>query len=546
MDAIIPSDNQISNAVPKKRRLMVWLIVAAILIVLSAAVYYFVSGRRNALTPTITYTLTTVTKGDISKTISSTGQITTGGLASLNVPVSLDIIGYTVSAGNSVKVGDPIAVVNTNELHNTISALNSEISTLDTTIANLYSNRDSAQTLTSPYTGRVKQIIANYNDSVKSVISEKGALMILSADGKMKVETALSEKHKVGDELKVVIDKKTYVATVQLVSGENYVLTFTDLGPKLNADVSVKDSKAAEIGKGKALINTPLPIVASDGKISKTYVSLDKKVYKGTSLFYLKEIPLSDDYYAKVNERAKKLSQLSEALKIQSTGVVTSSADGIIESLGATGVNSSVLLNLYVDGAIYLNVSVDELEIASLNLGQKATVTLDAVPGKTYSGEVTYISEVGANSSGVTNYSVVITLEKNDIYRIGMNAQATITIENQSDTLLIPLSALQSVRNEQFVWVSSSGEVPTQPTQVPGTRTVVKTGLSNSNYAEVVEGLSEGDQVIIISNTAVTTESGSPALNPFQGQMNVPVVDGSGNRNGGGSQRQQGSGYQTP
>jgi HlyD family secretion protein len=149
---------------------------------------------------------------------------------------------------------------------------------------------------------------------------------------------------------------------------------------------------------------------------------------------------------------------------------------------------------------VVLTANVDELDILSLELGQSATVVLDALPDEVFQGEVIRISNIGTSQSGVTTYPVTIRIiipEELSV-KIGMNSSATIVTSSTENALIIPMSALQEMRGESFVMVAgeeTSGDMQAGGNFPLGERRVVTTGLSDGNFVEILSGLNEGETV---------------------------------------------------
>lgn len=157
-------------------------------------------------------------------------------------------------------------------------------------------------------------------------------------------------------------------------------------------------------------------------------------------------------------------------------------------STASSGSNVSIMTVSPQDNVI-LTVNVDELDILSVSLDQEAEITFDAIEDQTFKGSVTKISNSASSSGGVTKYPVQITIPKDASMRIGMNASATITIENKENILLIPMNALQERGNKVFVYTSEDEEGALSG------ETEIETGLSDGTNVEVVSGLGEGDTV---------------------------------------------------
>ena len=136
-----------------------------------------------------------------------------------------------------------------------------------------------------------------------------------------------------------------------------------------------------------------------------------------------------------------------------------------------------------------LAVSVDELDINSVELGQEATVELDAIEDETFTGEVTAIGDTASASGGVAKYTVSLTIPKDDRMKQGMNASATITIDSRENVVTIPVNALQEEGSKVFVYTEQDDDG-----NLSGEKEVT-TGLSNGTTVEITDGLEEGDTV---------------------------------------------------
>lgn len=151
-----------------------------------------------------------------------------------------------------------------------------------------------------------------------------------------------------------------------------------------------------------------------------------------------------------------------------------------------------------------LAVSVDELDILSIALDQKAEVTFDAIEDETFEGTITGISDTASVNGGVAKYTVDITIPKSDSMKVGMNASATITIEDKQDILLIPVSALQEAGDRVFVYTEKDEDTGALSGEVE-----VETGISDGTNVEIVSGLEEGDTVYYTRTEATSDDAES-------------------------------------
>lgn len=148
-----------------------------------------------------------------------------------------------------------------------------------------------------------------------------------------------------------------------------------------------------------------------------------------------------------------------------------------------------------------LSVSVDELDINSVELGQKAVVTFDAIEDQEFEGEVTKIGNTASVSGGVAKYTITITIPKDDKMKQGMNASATITIEDREDVLTLPMNALQEKGDRTFVYTEKDDDG-----NLFG-ETEVTTGLSDGSTVEITDGLEEGTTVYYLRSESSSSGS---------------------------------------
>ena len=194
------------------------------------------------------------------------------------------------------------------------------------------------------------------------------------------------------------------------------------------------------------------------------------------------------------------------------------------------------------DKNMILAVSVDELDINSVEIGQEATIELDAIEDETFTGEVTSIGNTASASGGVAKYTVSLTLPKDDRMKQGMNASATITIDSRENVVTIPVNALQEEGSKVFVYTEQDDEG-----SLSGEKEVT-TGLSDGTTVEITEGLEEGETVYYnkTGNTDSSSGSGGFSGGDFGGENGGPGGDmpsggngglgGNGGQNGGSSQ----------
>lgn len=171
-------------------------------------------------------------------------------------------------------------------------------------------------------------------------------------------------------------------------------------------------------------------------------------------------------------------------------------APGMVLSQSSTSSSNRVAV-IRLKGNPIATFNVSEIDVNRVKPGQKATITLDSIPEKTFTGNVLTVDKVGTISSGVTNYPVTISFDtdSSDILP-NMAASANIIIETRSDVLIVPSSSIQTQNGETVARVLREGAEVDVP---------VETGLTSDTQTEIVSGLTGGDEVITgIINPTVT------------------------------------------
>ena len=183
-----------------------------------------------------------------------------------------------------------------------------------------------------------------------------------------------------------------------------------------------------------------------------------------------------------------------------------------------------------------LAISVDELDILSISEGQSADITFDALEDQTFTGTVTSISNTASVNGGVAKYTVEIEVPKDENMRIGMNASATIKVEDKQDILLIPSAALQERGDSMFVYTGQSEDGTLQD------EVEVETGLSDGSNVEITSGLSEGDTVYYTRSEGDSQSGGFGGFGDGQMPSMPSDMQGGPGGNGGGDNKGGGLG----
>jgi HlyD family secretion protein len=158
--------------------------------------------------------------------------------------------------------------------------------------------------------------------------------------------------------------------------------------------------------------------------------------------------------------------------------------------------------------------SVDETTIRQVSAGQSATITFDAYPGQSFTGQVLAVPLQGTLQGGVMVYAVPIALTgaENLSLLVGMTANVEIQVEQVTNALLVPTIALQQSNGLYQVLVPNTTDPNGDPEAVP-----VEIGLSDGTYTQIVKGLNAGDQVVVEMQSSTSTSNSAGGGNMMMG-----------------------------
>ncbi|WP_322814319.1 efflux RND transporter periplasmic adaptor subunit [Chloroflexus sp.] len=142
----------------------------------------------------------------------------------------------------------------------------------------------------------------------------------------------------------------------------------------------------------------------------------------------------------------------------------------------------------------YVDVTVDEIDVAQIAVGQPAILVLDALPNLDLRGTVARINPLSIVQSGVTAYTVrIVTDDPPASVRPGMSASADIIVAEKSEALVVPRRAIRAESGQFFVDVTTdpalcSLDIAQRPVQPSLQAVAVQTGLSNEQIIEISSG----------------------------------------------------------
>ncbi|HTX80359.1 MAG TPA: efflux RND transporter periplasmic adaptor subunit, partial [Longilinea sp.] len=292
------------------------------------------------------------------------------------------------------------------------------------------------------------------------------------------------------------------------------------LASLLNALAKAKQKYSSAVGN---LDYEQSHYTENDVAISKANLAVAQAAYDDAERTWelAKDGPSESDIAAAQAQVDSAQSLLNEAYLIAPfdgtvTQVSTSVGDQV--SSGTKGIRIDDLSSYLID------LSVSQMDINSVAIGQKATITFDAITDKTYSGTVTAVSKAGTVTQNSTYFTVTLQLDDADSQVLpGMTATADIITSQVNDVLLIPSRAVRTLNNHSVIYIDNNGNL--SPVEV-------SLGATSGTYSALVSGdVKEGD-VVITNPSSISYNTSRNLLESLLNRLKGNSTSANGTRSG--------------
>ncbi len=237
-------------------------------------------------------------------------------------------------------------------------------------------------------------------------------------------------------------------------------------------------------------------------------------------------------------------SQLTNAQLAYDNNILKAPFDGLVAALNSQvgdQVSASTNVATVINNQSIAAISLNEVDVAKIQLKQHATMTFDAIDGLSITGKVAQIDNIGIVSQGVVNYNVKVTFDVEDPrVKPGMSVAVAIITATAVDALSVPSSAIKTQNGRTYVQLLDPAQ--TQATvgitgviaKTPPKEATVQIGISDGTNTQILSGLNEGDSVITQTISATKTSAAASS------SVSIPGLGGGGF--GGGGARTGGGG----
>lgn len=583
---------------PKLTKKKIVGIIAALLAVTLLLVWVLGSCGGSSSQVSAEYEAHTVSRGDITVSVTGSGTVEPIEQYEIQSIVTGDIIEDYVTVGTDVQKDQVLYVIDSESAENSIeraeTSYEQQLISYNQKVKD-HNKTQSNRTVYAPVTGVITQMYVENGDEVNPgtklcEISNSEYLTVrvpfLSGNAKniyinQSATVCFDDRNEAHTGYVSHVTTGTYATEAGAVVSD-IEITFKNPGAILPGEVvtaTVGSYACNDYGTvEEASVKTVTAEVSGD--IENLTYSKGDRITGGNLLLKITDDSSSSDLRS--SELSLKNSRLSlddQIERLEDYTIKSPIAGTVISKTMKEGDtldgNKSSLAIVADMSKLTFDISVDELYIRNIEVGQKVTVTADALPDKTFEGVVDTISIIGTPTSGVTVYPVTVVISEYEGLLPGMNVDAEIVISNASDVLTVPVNAV-SRGNLVLVKEDSdiSGIVLNEPankapekndSSAPSSDTrkhddaktpkteekkgkmrlpdapegykyvIVETGVANDDYVEIVSGLSEGDviYVTVIKNTSTSQFGfGMGGGMPSGGMGGMPTGGMSSNRGG--------------
>ena len=503
----------------------IWSLIILLVIIISC---YFIF-RTKTSTET-RYVTSAVEKGSIVVSVSGSGQVESSDTIDINAKVSGDIISIPVKVGQEVTKGTLIASVDSRDAK--IALENAQISLDKLKTPSTLTVLQKQNSLNKSYNdswNNISLFIIDMNgiisglDDLNNGYLGSNNKMLLSQTGKDKIN--LSEKSYW--ESKVGLDSvsalyKTLSRSSSNEDIKNLTERVLDTSLKISNTVKLFQTSVDYTSNYLDQSSSSSELSSVQSKLTSWTTSASGYVNSiNTNLNSIKENTQSlEDTLVGSDELDIRQAELNLETKQNAydDSYIRAPFDGIIATLTAkVGQSASGSIGTLITKKKVVSISLNEVDIAKIKLGQKATLTFDAIDGLTITGSVIGIDSVGTVSQGVVTYNVSIGLDVDDNrVKPGMSVSATIITNTAQNIIAVSSSAIKSKNGVSYIEVFNTALAPSingvqgSTSSVLPKQVEVETGLTSDSSIEIISGLKVGDIIVtktITSSTSTKTTS---------------------------------------
>jgi len=460
------------------RRLIIIILIIAV--VIGGTWFAFQATAKEKEAPAPDYETYTVTRGDIYSTVTSTGVIEPTEEVKLAFRGTGKVDEILVDVGDKVEKGQVLAHLEDDELQLQLKQAQTNEKLAEANLAKAKVAADAVEIAAARAQLESAKAQADAaRAAYKDLLRGPSAAERKTAEAQLKrAEVALKHAQEAYNQIANQPNAGMMPQAQQL---EQATIDYETA--KANLQVTLSPPTAGQ--KAQALAQ----IASADAAVAQAEANLER---------LLKGISPEDLAVLQTQVEQAQIGVESAELALRNTQLV-SPIDGVV---GIINIRTNETPNPALPAIVvadpegfHIKLNVDELDIGQVEVGQTALITVDALNDAKLTGEVSRIAPV-ANTSAVggasiVTYEVIINLDPTDLpLRSGMTATVSIITDKAENVIVIPNRVMHLDENTKQPFVEKLvNDVPT--------RVDIVLGLRNEQYSEVVDGLQEGDVLVI-------------------------------------------------
>lgn len=504
----------------KSRKNQIIIGIVALLVI--GAVVAFLSTRADAQTATTTNVQSaTVSLGNISSSVVAAGTVRAKQSATLSWQNTGSVSEVDVKAGDVVTEGQVLAALSVDKMPQNVISAQADLVAAQQALDNLL-NSTTPQATAMQNLQNAQTALSNYQINFPAIQAKAQADVITATAALTKAQdhrTALNHGRATQTTIDVAQANYNQAVAALKVAQRAYdaVAGLPEKSPKRNSAYLRLNAAQNQVTTTLGLLNwytgtpTPSDFATADTAVAQAQQALNQAqqaydlVKNGpdqTKLATL-QAAVSDAQRAyDLVKNGPNPDDVAAAKARVAADQATINTMQITAPFSGTVTDVSVLLHDQVSSNtsafriddlthMLIDVSVAELDIPNIKLDQPATMTFDAIPGKTYQGKVVTVSQAGTTSQGVVNFGVTVEITNPDKnIRPGMTAAVNIITASKQNVLMVPSRAIRTTTSGgHTVVILSEGKQTTVPVTV---------GITNDTDTEISgSGISEGDTVVL-------------------------------------------------
>jgi HlyD family secretion protein len=501
------------------KRYLVLIIVLAVVVTGGYMAYRNLLPQSSSEAQGPVYSTAPVTRGDIKVVVEAFGPLHPFYWNELSAPADGTIEKVYIERGQRIEQGQIVAELRNDELTYEVTELGFDLERAQLQLAEMLNvSRDQVTRIdpnegvrvNAPISGR----ITGLSVAVGSDVEEGAILGRIVDDTKVTVVSELTagecEGLQVGDRALLSfsefdgfvegtvtsidttpIPKGTYFVYRVTIEAENDGLLRPGQETRVTLKVKGGEKVVAQPQKIDRYHRETVVRCPAEGTITTLHVKDMARVKAGDSIVSLggeKTKRFIEKKQLDIRELEVKIAQKQEIRdKLVVRAGISGTAEWIRATPGLSVRQGEMLLTVFDSSKMNMWIQIDETDILQLKEGSTASVTVDALPGATFPAKVTSIDMMGKTEEGFAQYGVSLEVTGTEELRPGMTGNVSIFIGEAKNALLVPIEAVFDHEGEPAVEILTENgpEVVT-----------LKLGLMNDRYAEAIEGLNEGQEVI--------------------------------------------------